>query len=153
VTPRRLERDIVLRRLAEMDRLLGDLQRLETVSVDLLESDRLLRHAVERILAALVDLAAAVNSHVSAASGGEVPTDYRSSFAAAAAVGALPAELAEALAPSAGLRNAIVHAYLDIDLSRVAAAIPLAVRDYRSYVGAVATWLRDQGSGQDVEPG
>lgn len=139
----------MLRRLAEMDRLLGDLERLGTVSVELLRSDRMVRHAVERILAAVVDLAAAVNSHVSAAAGGEMPADYQSSFATAAAAGALPAELAEALAPSAGLRTAIVHAYLD--LGRVAEAVPLAVRDYRAYVRAVAAWLGAQ-SADHVTP-
>lgn len=142
MTPRRLEPDLVLRRLVEMDRLLTDLEGIGTVSAERLESDRLVRHALERILAALVELAAAVNSHVSAAAGGALPTDYRSSFTAAAAAGALPADLADTLAPSAGLRNAIVHTYLDIDLGRIADAVPLAVRDYRAYVRALADWLK-----------
>lgn len=142
MTPRRLEADVVIRRLAEMDRLLDDLIAVGPVTAGQLTADRLARHAVERILAALVDLAVAINSHISAAIGGQLPTDYRSSFGAAAAAGALPSELAGALAPSAGLRNAIIHAYLDVDLERIAAAIPLALRDYRSYVSAVAGWLR-----------
>lgn len=144
MTPRRLDPDTVLRRLSEIDRLLDDLESIGTVGAEQLEEDRLLRHGVERVLAAVVDLAVAVNSHVTAAAGASLPEDYQSSFASAAAAGALPGELAAALAPSAGLRNAIVHAYLDIDLQRVAAAVPAAIHDFRAYVKAVASWLRGQ---------
>ena len=144
VTPRRLDSDTVLRRLAEIDRLLTDLRGVGAVSAEQLEADRLLRHGVEGMLSAVVDLAVGVNSHVSGAAGVPFPTDYQSSFAAAADAGALPKELAATLAPSAGLRNAIVHTYLDIDLRRVAEAIPTALRDYGAYVKAVAAWLRDR---------
>lgn len=142
MTPRRLDPDTVLRRLSEIDRLLDDLESIGPVDVEQLERDRLLRHGVERVLAAVVDLAVAVNSHVSAAAGASLPEDYQSSFASAAAAGAIPENLATALAPSAGLRNAIVHAYLDIDLDRVAAAVPAALVDFRTYVKNVAEWLR-----------
>jgi uncharacterized protein YutE (UPF0331/DUF86 family) len=46
--------------------------------------------------------------------------------------------LAEQLKPSVGMRNAIVHEYLRLDLERVAAAVPLAVSVYGRYVTAVA---------------
>ena len=59
----------------------------------------------------------------------------------AAQAGALPQELAERLAPSAGLRNVLVHEYVDVDLDQVVTAVALARTDYRSYVRAIADAL------------
>jgi uncharacterized protein YutE (UPF0331/DUF86 family) len=56
----------------------------------------------------------------------------------------VPADLAEALAPSAGMRNVLIHAYVAVDLDRVAAALPLARRDFGRYVAAVAAFLADR---------
>jgi uncharacterized protein YutE (UPF0331/DUF86 family) len=67
---------------------------------------------------------------------------YKESFAAAAKVGAIPAELAARMALSAGLRNMLVHRYLDADLSKVADSVPMALKDYAEYVREVAAWLR-----------
>jgi uncharacterized protein YutE (UPF0331/DUF86 family) len=52
--------------------------------------------------------------------------------------GVIDDALAAALKPSVGMRNAIVHEYLRLDLARVAAAVPLAIEVYGRYVTAVA---------------
>ena len=44
------------------------------------------------------------------------------------------------LAPSAGLRNVLVHAYLDLDVDRLAVAVPLATEQNSEYVRQVARW-------------
>lgn len=87
----------------------------------------------------------AVNSRVAASVLGSAVTDYRASFDAAAAVGMIDVELATALKPSVGLCNIIIHGYLDVDVTVVALAIPLARRDYGLYAAAVATWLAARG--------
>jgi uncharacterized protein YutE (UPF0331/DUF86 family) len=88
-----------------------------------------------------VDLAVSINSHLTAVSLGRVAATYRESFALAAEAGALPAELAEELAPSAGLRNILTHEYVAVDLSIVAAAVPRARAGFAEYVRAVARFL------------
>ena len=52
--------------------------------------------------------------------------------------------LADALIPSAGMRNVLVHNYLDIDYQQVATAIPLAIEQYSEYVRQVPRWLRER---------
>lgn len=69
------------------------------------------------------------------------------SFAAATKVGAVPEDLAARIAPSAGLRNILVHQYLDADLEIVAASVDRAIADYADYVGKVARWLSRQTRG------
>jgi uncharacterized protein YutE (UPF0331/DUF86 family) len=99
---------------------------------------------VERIVSQLVDLAAGINTHVLTTETGESPPDVRRSFTAVAETGLIDHDLAERLAPSAGLRNVLVHAYVDLDLARLVAAVPLASEQYAEYVRQVARWVADR---------
>lgn len=144
MTPPLLDVAAVHGKLATMAALLDDLDGVGDVDEALLERDRMLRHAVERVLTQLVDLAVSLNGHVAVAGGRPAPATYRESFAAAAAAGALPAALAERLAPSAGLRNVLVHEYAAVDLGLVVRGVELARTDYRSYVRALAGWSADR---------
>ena len=56
--------------------------------------------------------------------------------------GVISESLATALRPSIGLRNVLVHEYLEIDLRQVAAAAAEAARDYAAYVRDVSAWAR-----------
>ncbi len=144
MTSRSLDPEVVQSRLALLERLLDDLDFAGDVSVERLRADRMLRHAIERILAQLVDVAVSVNSHVAATSLGQAPRDYRESFELMASAGGIERSLAERLAPSVGLCNVLAHEYLEIDLTIVARATREANRGYREYVRAVSGWLRRQ---------
>lgn len=47
------------------------------------------------------------------------------------------------------MRNAIVHAYVDLDFERVANAVPLAIKDYGGYVDAVTRFLAERRRHED----
>ena len=137
----KLNVESVQRRLVAIRERLDELRQLDEITADLLGGDWLTRAAVERVLTQLVELAAQVNTHIVAVSGKVPPAEYRESFIAAAEVGALPSGLAAKIAPSAGLRNILVHQYLDADLEIVAHSVGQAIEDYAAYVRAVADWL------------
>ncbi len=73
----------------------------------------------------------------------DAPDTYAESFDAIADAGVVDRDLAAALVPSAKMRNVLVHAYLDVDHEIVAAAVPLALAQYRSYTRQVARWFQD----------
>lgn len=141
MSPKDFRATVVQSRLAQMRQLLADLERVGDVTAEQLQDDRFLRHVVHHVLVQLVQLAVAINSHVAATINGAAVTDYRTSFDAVVEAGVIGAELAAALRPSIGLRNVVVHEYLDVDHAVVAAALPAARRDYGRYVQGVATWL------------
>lgn len=145
MSPRDLQPAVLQSRLAQMRLLLDDLERVDTPNAFELTQDRFLRHVVEHVLVQLVQLAVAVNSHVTAAELGRSVPDYRSSFNAAAEAGLIDADLAASLAPSVGLRNVLVHEYLDVDLAVVAGAIPQAQENFAAYVTAASRWLSARG--------
>lgn len=141
MTPAALDPASVHAKLRLMTVLLDDLDAVGGVTAERLTADRMLRYAVERVLTQLVDIAVAVNGHVSAARLDMAPASYRDSFLLAARAGVLPADLAERLAPSAGLRNVLTHEYVAVDLVLVVRGVQLAREEYRGYVREVASRL------------
>jgi uncharacterized protein YutE (UPF0331/DUF86 family) len=141
-----LNTESVQHRLVAISERLDELRQVGDITVDRLADDWLVRAAVERVLTQLVELAAQINTHVVTASGTVPPAEYRESFVAAAKVGAISPGLAAKIGPSAGLRNILVHQYLDADLEIVATSVAEAIADYSAYVREVAIWLKDRGS-------
>lgn len=144
MTPRRLDVGALGAKLRAMRRLLDELDRIGAVDVDRFARDFSTQLVVERIVSQLVDLAAGINTHVLTTETGESPPDLRRSFTAVADTGLIDHDLADRLGPSAGLRNVLVHAYVDLDLARLVAAVPLASEQYAEYVRQVARWVADR---------
>ncbi|WP_286959309.1 MULTISPECIES: type VII toxin-antitoxin system HepT family RNase toxin [Arsenicicoccus] len=140
--PRDLDDQVVVRRLTAIRELVDLLARQGEVSGAQLRDDLVLRLAVERALSQLVDLASDVNSHVVAVAGIAEPTDYRSSFRQAARAGLITDELARRLGPSVGLRDIVIHEYVQVDLDLVARAVPQAASQFDEYVAQVKAWLQ-----------
>lgn len=138
MTPAPVDHGMIAGKLRLMRGLLDDLEAVGEITADRLVQDRMLRHAVERVLTQLVDLAVSVNSHIASARLGRAPASYRESFGLAAQAGVIDTELAARLAPAAGLRNILVYEYTEVDLAQVAAAVPPALRDFSAYVAEVA---------------
>lgn len=86
------------------------------------------------MLTQLVQVAVSISRHLAATRLGRAPGDYRQSFDLAAVAGATPQELAADLRDAAGLRNVLVHEYLDIDLSIVSSSLPRAREGFGAYV-------------------
>ncbi|MGH7675740.1 MAG: type VII toxin-antitoxin system HepT family RNase toxin [Gemmatimonadales bacterium] len=136
-----LDRALVRRKLAAITQNLADLAPIAALSLAAYRADRLRRKAVERLLQEVVEAAVDANLHTLRALGGPVPGDYYTSFIEAGRRGVVPPTLAERLAPSAGLRNRLVHEYDAIDDAIVLAAVGQARQDFAAYVQAVERFL------------
>jgi uncharacterized protein YutE (UPF0331/DUF86 family) len=144
LTPRKVDWRSTRAKLRRIDELIDQLVGLGPVDTARLATEPVTALAVERIITLLVDLAFACNSHIVAAMLGRTPDTYAESFDLAAEAGMIDEKLARSLQPSAGMRNVLVHNYLDVDQARVANAIPLAVEQYREYVRQVAEFLQQR---------
>src|SRR5262249_29722842 len=99
------------------------------------------RKAAERLLQEMIEAALDISAHVLAESGKELPDDYYGGFIALGTLGVVPERLARELAPSAGLRNRLVHEYDPIDDGKVLDALGLALSLYPEFVAAVEAHL------------
>lgn len=141
MTPRALDWRSVERKLVRLRGLVDELAALGPFDAERFTRERVAGLAAERLLTLLVELAFGVNSHLAVARLGRAPDSYRESFLLAADAGVITRELAGSLAPAAGLRNVLVHAYLDVDHEKVAAATAAAPELFGEYVRQVARWF------------
>jgi uncharacterized protein YutE (UPF0331/DUF86 family) len=102
---------ILRRKLAVIVENLKALQTIETLSPDQYQANIFIRKGTERLLQELIEAAIDINTHILVMEGHGAPPDYHQGFLRLADHGILSRDLAEALAPSAGLRNQLVHEY------------------------------------------
>lgn len=136
-----VDRDIVARKLTVVVECLKALEAVRSMSVDRFSQDLYMRKATERLLQELIEAAIDINTHLIVGSGKAGPDDYYASFILAGQYGLIPAALAGELAPSAGLRNRLVHEYDILDRSLVLESAKKALSLYARYVEAVERYL------------
>jgi uncharacterized protein YutE (UPF0331/DUF86 family) len=132
-----VERALVERKLGQ---LAERLRHLEAYSRDGWEAYRRnfeRRKASEKLLQESIEAAIDVNTHLLVELGHGVPVDYHRSFTDLGRHGWLPVDLADRLAPAAGLRNRLVHQYAEIDDRKVFDAIGSSVDLFRRYIAAI----------------
>jgi uncharacterized protein YutE (UPF0331/DUF86 family) len=136
-----LEREVVLRKLASIQRALGELEKVRDLSLDQYRADLWRRKAVERFLQEALEAASDAAAHLLASAGRPAPADYFTAYLDLAELGVLSVELADELAPSAGLRNRLVHEYDDLDDGIVLRSVSRAIELLPRFVAAVLGWL------------
>jgi uncharacterized protein YutE (UPF0331/DUF86 family) len=136
---------LVRRKLATIVQSLDDLGTIEGLGLDEYRRDRFRLKGTERLLQETVEAAVDINLHILRGAGAEVPGDYYESFIQLGRQGVIPENLAGKLAPSAGLRNRLVHEYDAIDDAIVLEAVGNARRLLPRYVRALEEYLTKQG--------
>lgn len=145
MSPGRTDVTVLRRHMLALDEVLAQLDKhvgapIETLSADLDE-----RWAVERGLQLCVQNVLDIATHL-VASAGRDATDYTSAIDLLGQLGILSPALTRALRPLAGLRNALVHGYLEVDLSIVHAVLNQHLDHVRDFVAAVNQHIVSQGS-------
>ena len=136
-----LDKDIVRRKLATITANLNALQPIEGMREEEYFEDIYKRKAAERLLQELIEAAIDINVHIIVQTGNSAPDDYYESFIRAGKLNIMSAGLAEKLAPSAGLRNRLVHEYDLLENSMVLDAVRKAGELYPLYVKEIETFV------------
>jgi len=136
-----VEKDIVRKKLAVIIDNLKALEPIKGMSMADYIEDIYKRKAAERLLQELIEAAIDINTHIIVQIGNPAPDDYYESFIKLGELKVLGAGLAEKLAPSAGLRNRLVHEYDLLEHSLVLNAVKMAEELYPEYVKKVENYL------------
>lgn len=106
-------------RLREMDRRVTALRDVQASGRDAFLSDPRLQAEAERHLQLAIQAAIDAAAHILAEDFPDTPSSYREVFELLGKRGVLEDDLAARLARAAGLRNILVHAYLEVDPAKV----------------------------------
>jgi uncharacterized protein YutE (UPF0331/DUF86 family) len=136
-----LDIDIIRAKISVILENLKALEPIKEMNRDENIRDLYKRKATERLMQKLIEAAIDINTHMVVSSGHAPPEDYYQSFIRAGEVGFLSPGLAEKLAPSAGLRNRLVHEYDRIDHLIILKAVTMARELYPEYVEEISAVL------------
>ncbi len=109
-------------RVERLGPLLGELERIEAAGHDAYMADFRSRLAAGHAIQLAVQICIDIGAHLIAERGLETPSDYRGVFVSLGKAG-LDDGLASRLGDAAGMRNILVHDYLEVDDDEVWAAI------------------------------
>ena len=136
-----IDPEIVLVRLRLITKYYNTLEEFRSTSLDSFLADFRQQLVVERLLQLMTQAAIDINEHIlSKLSPGNSATNFEA-FIELSKYEVIAPELARQLAPSAGLRNRLVHEYDDIDPKQVFKAISFALQQYPFYVRQVNNYL------------
>lgn len=136
---------IIRRKLQHIVASLDGLRPIGRLSVEEYRARLYERKAAERLLQESIEAALDINAHLISELGREIPEEYYGGFLSVGELGIIPSELAGSLAPSAGLRNRLVHEYETIDDAKVLGAIGTLLDLYPRYVKAIEAYLTKAG--------
>lgn len=136
-----LDADIIRRKLAVIIENLQALTPMIAMPPHQYAEDIYKRKATERLLQELIEAAIDINTHIIVQTGHQAPDDYYHTFVRMGELEILRMELALKLAPSAGLRNRLVHEYDAIENSFVLESVKMANELYSGYVKEVEGFL------------
>ncbi len=122
---------------------LNNLSKLKQFTFSEIAADFYKLSTLERLLERIVMRAIDINEHLISelANGNEEIKSYRDTFLLLADFKIYPSDFAKKIAKSAGLRNAIVHQYDNLDLSLVYSSVKSALSEYLKYCQYILKYI------------
>jgi uncharacterized protein YutE (UPF0331/DUF86 family) len=136
-----VDRDLVLRRLADLDMYLEQLGQYRGVELDEYQQDWKTQRIVERTLHLAIETCMDIADHIVADRRLRIPETGAESFEILAEAQILPRQLGNALASMVGFRNILVHEYTRLDPAIVIRVLRSDLADLASFRVVVRTIL------------
>lgn len=138
---KKIDTVIITTRLEFITRYLENLKRFQVISWDDYYNNFDTQLITERLIQLMAQAAIDINEHIlSKLNPGNSLTNFEA-FIELGKYGVISPELAQQLAPSAGLRNRLVHEYDEIDPRKVFEAISFALEQYPLYVRQINNYV------------
>lgn len=140
--PRVVDRDLVLRKSADIERYLDDLEEFRDIGAAAYAADWKTQRIVERTLHLAIEASMDIADHLVADLRLPVPETAAGAFAVLADAGVLDGALAQGLRRMVAFRNILVHDYARLDPLIVLRVVADGVADVRRFRTAVLDRLR-----------
>jgi len=138
----RMDRVLILRKLAELDNYLAQLSEFSSLSETEYQRDWKTQRIVDRTLQLVIECCTDIANHAISAMALTVPTSYAHTYTVLGEAGLLDSGLADTMSRIVRFRNILVHQYTKVDSKIVADILRNRLDDVRAYRAAVLGWLR-----------
>ena len=133
--------EIIVKRLSKLDEYVRLLEHLREHSKDAIVNDPYVYGNVERYLQLAIQTVIDIGNHLLAEKKAREVNEYRDVLEKLGAEGIIPSQLAAKIAPMAGLRNILVHDYLDIDREKLYDLLRTHLDDFKEFGRHIAKLL------------
>jgi len=138
-----LDKNFIIRKVKLIHEELSHLEELSNFSVEEIAADYKKTAIVERLLEKIITRAIDINQHIIAemGKGTERVRGYEDTFLALSQLGVYPQEFAQQIAPSAGLRNRLVHEYNELEQGIIYRSINETLEQYTKYCQYILDYI------------
>ena len=137
-----INKDLVINKMADTQKYLEELMPILQHDSREIIDDNLKLRSVERLFQLIVDTTIDINTYIITESDVSVPDDYQSTFMVMGEHNILPMDFAQAIAPSVGLRNLIVHKYGKVDIKRMIDDVKNNIGQYKDYLRHISEFAK-----------
>jgi len=136
-----VDRDLVLRKLADLDQYLGQIAEYRNITAEQYREDWKTQRIIERTLQMAIEVCLDVATHIIADRGLRVPTTYAEAFEVLGEAGLLGPVMRDAMIRMSRFRNLIVHEYARVDPAMVVRIVREHLADLARFKTAVLGWI------------
>ena len=137
-----INKDLVINKMADTQKYLEELMPILQHDSREIIDDNLKLRSVERLFQLIVDTTIDINMYIITESDISVPDDYQSTFMVMGEHNIVPMDFAQAIAPSVGLRNLIVHKYGKVDIKRMIDDVKNNIGQYKDYLKHISEFTK-----------
>lgn len=136
--------DLVQTKLEKLQQYVALLEKLSKQPMESFVSDAFVRGNVERYLQLSIQACLDIGNHLLASNSTISPEAYRDIFIYLGEKNIIPQELAEKIAPLAGLRNILVHDYMEVDITRLFSFLKNDLTDFKRFAEHISLYAFGQ---------
>ena len=136
---------IIYRRFEKIKANMGMLREAAQASYVQFTGDPVLYYATERALQVCIQAIIDICAYLVKESQTRMPEEYRDLAAIMVKMGVIPADMEPRLVSMIGMRNILVHQYLEIDLSIVHRSLQSDLEDFDRFARYVEDYLEREG--------
>ena len=138
-----LDKKSIETRLQRLKECLAKLEPLAEQGLEEFTSNHAFGDIAERNLQVAIQCCLDIGNHLVSTLAMKQPEEYRDIFMILGEEGIIPLELAKKMAPLAGLRNILVHEYLQIELEKIYQTLQ-ELRDFDEFSGWILNFIEKE---------
>ena len=139
-----LDKNFITRKIKLIQEEIAKVEELSNYTFEEIKNDFLKRYSVERALEKIIMRAIDINQHIIAenAVGYETIRGYEDTFYILTKLNVYPEVFSKQIAPSAGLRNRLVHEYNDTKDEIIYNSVADAITQYTEYCNYILKYIQ-----------
>ena len=139
-----LDKNFITRKIKLIQEEIAKLEELSNYTFEEIKDDFIKRYSVERTLEKIIMRAIDINQHIIAenAIGYEIIRGYEDTFHILTKLNVYPEAFSKQIAPSAGLRNRLVHGYNDTKDEIIYNSVADAITQYTEYCNYILKYIQ-----------